>query len=102
RAAGAAAGEPGARQGPAPLPHPLADLRRMRAIAVLPPLRTRFLRADPQGFPKEGRVLRTAIGAERVLAVDVFRETVTLRTDAGDTRVVSLEKLKGEVSGADA
>ena len=53
-------------------------------------------------FPKEGRVLRTAIGAERVLAVDVLRETVTLRTDAGDTRVVSLEKLKGEVSGADA
>src|SRR5213079_2368369 len=53
-------------------------------------------------FPKEGRVLRTALGAERVLAVDVFRETVTLRTDGGDTRVVSLEKLKGEVSGADA
>ena len=53
-------------------------------------------------FPKEGRLLRTAIGAERVLAVDVFRETVTLRTDGGDTRVVSLEKLKGEVSGADA
>lgn len=52
-------------------------------------------------FPKEGRVLRTAVGAERVLAVDVFRETVTLRTEAGDTRVVSLEKLKGEVSGAD-
>jgi cell fate regulator YaaT (PSP1 superfamily) len=52
-------------------------------------------------FPKEGRVLRTAVGAERVLAVDVFRETVTLRTDGGDTRVVSLEKLKGEVSGAD-
>ena len=53
-------------------------------------------------FPKEGRVLRTALGAERVLAVDIFRETVSLRTDGGDTRVVSLEKLKGEVSGADA
>jgi len=53
-------------------------------------------------FPKEGRVLRTALGAERVLAVDIFRETVTLRTDGGDTRVVSLEKLKGEVTGADA
>jgi len=53
-------------------------------------------------FPKEGRVLRTTVGAERVLAVDVFRETVTLRTDEGDTRVVSLEKLKGEVSGDDA
>jgi len=47
-------------------------------------------------------MLHTAVGAERVLAVDVFRETVTLRTDAGDTRVVSLEKLNGEVSGADA
>src|SRR5438034_11415977 len=46
-AAGAAAGEPGARQGPAPLPQPVADLGRMRAIAVLPPLRTRFLCADP-------------------------------------------------------
>ena len=53
-------------------------------------------------FPKEGRVLRTALGAERVLAVDIFRETVTLRTDGGDTRLVSLEKLKGEVTEADA
>ena len=53
-------------------------------------------------FPKEGRVLHTAVGAERVLAVDVFRETVTLRADAGDTRVVSLEKLNSEVSGTDA
>jgi cell fate regulator YaaT (PSP1 superfamily) len=48
-------------------------------------------------FPKEGRLLRTSAGAERVLAVDIFRETVTLRADAGDTRVVALEKLKTEV-----
>ena len=53
-------------------------------------------------FPKEGRVLRTAVGLERVLAVDVFRQTVTLRVDGGDTRVVALEKLKDEVSSADA
>ncbi|HKW41059.1 MAG TPA: regulatory iron-sulfur-containing complex subunit RicT [Gemmatimonadales bacterium] len=51
-------------------------------------------------FPKEGKVLRTAVGAERVLAVDIFRETVTLRTDEGETRVVSLEKLKAEVADA--
>jgi cell fate regulator YaaT (PSP1 superfamily) len=51
-------------------------------------------------FPKEGKVLRTAVGAERVLAVDIFRETVTLRTEEGDTRVLSLEKLKGEVADA--
>src|SRR5439155_27094953 len=50
-------------------------------------------------FPKEGKVLRTAVGLERVLAVDIFRERVTLRAeDAGDTRVVSLEKLKEEVA----
>ena len=51
-------------------------------------------------FPKEGKTLRTRVGAERVLAVDIFRETVTLRTDDGDTRVVSLETLKTEVADA--
>jgi cell fate regulator YaaT (PSP1 superfamily) len=51
-------------------------------------------------FPKEGRVLHTAVGAERVLAVDIFRETVTLRSEDGDTRVLSLEKLKAEVADA--
>ena len=50
-------------------------------------------------FPKEGRVLHTRLGAERVLAVDVFRETVTLRAESGDTRVVALEKLKDDVIG---
>jgi len=49
-------------------------------------------------FPKEGKVLRTSVGLEKVLAVDIFRETVTLRTDAGDTRVVALERLKEEVA----
>jgi len=51
-------------------------------------------------------VLRTGVGPERVLAVDIFRETVTLRSEGegGDTRVVSLEKLKDEIarSGGDA
>ncbi len=51
-------------------------------------------------FPKEGKVLRTAAGAERVLAIDIFRDTVTLRKDDGDTRVLSLEKLKAEVADA--
>jgi cell fate regulator YaaT (PSP1 superfamily) len=48
-------------------------------------------------FPKEGKTLRTGAGLEAVLAVDVFRDTVTLRAAGGDTRVVSLEKLKEEV-----
>jgi hypothetical protein len=40
------------------------------------------------------------VGAERVLAVDIFRETVTLRTDDGDTRVLSLETLTAEIADA--
>lgn len=49
-------------------------------------------------FPKEGKVVRAGVERERVLAVDIFRETVTLRTEAGDTRVVALEQLKQEVA----
>ncbi len=48
-------------------------------------------------FPKEGKALRTGVGLEQVLSVDIFRETVALRSEAGDTRVVALEKLKTEV-----
>lgn len=48
-------------------------------------------------FPKEGKTLRTKVGLEKVLAVDLFRKTVTLRAEAGDTRVVALERLKEEV-----
>jgi cell fate regulator YaaT (PSP1 superfamily) len=47
-------------------------------------------------FPKEGKVLRTSVGLERVLAVDIFRERVTLRGDEGSTRILPLEQLKTE------
>lgn len=45
-------------------------------------------------FPKEGKTVRTAEGMERVVAIDIFRERVTLRSEAGSTRVVSLDQLK--------
>ena len=48
-------------------------------------------------FPKEGKALRTAVGLERVLAIDIFRERVTLRAEEGGTRVVPLEQLKAEL-----
>jgi len=44
-------------------------------------------------FPKEGKVVRTPEGLERVLAIDIFRERVTLRADDGSTRVVPLEHI---------
>jgi len=47
-------------------------------------------------FPKEGKTIRTAAGNERVVSVDIFRERVTLRAEEGDggTRVVPLEELR--------
>jgi cell fate regulator YaaT (PSP1 superfamily) len=48
-------------------------------------------------FPKEGRVVLTAAGEEKVLAIDIFRESVTLVTAEGGQRCISLAQFKGEV-----
>ena len=48
-------------------------------------------------FPKEGKVLQTAGGNEKVAAIDIFRETVTLRAEDGSPRTVALGDLKKEV-----
>ncbi|HMA44345.1 MAG TPA: regulatory iron-sulfur-containing complex subunit RicT [Gemmatimonadales bacterium] len=51
-------------------------------------------------FPKEGKVLQTAVGPERVLAVDIFRDRVTLRSEEHGMRVVALERLREELGEA--
>ena len=51
-------------------------------------------------FPREGKILRTAQGEERVVAVDIWRDTVTLRNSEGLRRAVALESLKREVSSS--
>jgi cell fate regulator YaaT (PSP1 superfamily) len=48
-------------------------------------------------FPKEGKVLATAKGEEKVLANDIFRERVTLRALDGEVRVVPLGDLRREL-----
>ncbi|MDA1082197.1 MAG: regulatory iron-sulfur-containing complex subunit RicT [Gemmatimonadetes bacterium] len=45
-------------------------------------------------FPKEGKIVRTALGEEKVVSLDIFRETVTLRSAGGDARIVPLDELK--------
>src|SRR5829696_3414655 len=50
-------------------------------------------------FPKEAKVLVTALGEEKVVANDIFGERVTLRNVEGETRVVSLADLKREMAG---
>jgi hypothetical protein len=48
-------------------------------------------------FPKEGKILTTAKGEEKVLAIDIFRERLTLRTAEGETRVVPLAEFNSEM-----
>lgn len=47
-------------------------------------------------FPKEGKILTTSVGDEKVAAIDIFHERVTLRTAEGDTRVLSLADFNRE------
>jgi cell fate regulator YaaT (PSP1 superfamily) len=48
-------------------------------------------------FPKEGRILVTVRGEEKVIANDIFRERVTLRSSEGDIRVVPIADLGREL-----
>jgi len=48
-------------------------------------------------FPKEGKTLLTAVGEERVMAVDILRERVFLRGPEGASRVVLLVELRQEI-----
>jgi hypothetical protein len=48
-------------------------------------------------FPKEGKLLTTAVGEEKVISNDIFRERVTLRTAAGEYRTIALALLRHEL-----
>ena len=51
-------------------------------------------------FPKEGKVLKTSKGEEKVVANDIFRERVTLRGVEGEVRLLALAELRAEVDAA--
>ena len=48
-------------------------------------------------FPREGKTLRTSKGEEKVIAVDIWGERLTLRGTDGDRRTLPLAELKEEV-----
>jgi cell fate regulator YaaT (PSP1 superfamily) len=56
-----------------------------------------FYVAARKRFPKEGKTIRTAMGPERVIAVDIFRERVFLRSEEQGSRIIPLLQLKDEV-----
>ncbi|HUF65307.1 MAG TPA: regulatory iron-sulfur-containing complex subunit RicT [Gemmatimonadaceae bacterium] len=47
-------------------------------------------------FPKEGKIFQTARGEEKLIAVDIFNERLTLRSVEGETRAVSLAVFQEE------
>lgn len=52
-------------------------------------------------FPKEGKILTTSLGEEKVISCDIFNERITLRTAEGDSRVITLSELRADVEGLD-
>ncbi|MGN6393003.1 MAG: PSP1 domain-containing protein [Gemmatimonadales bacterium] len=56
-----------------------------------------FYVAARRRFPKEGKLVTTSLGAERVIAVDIFRERVFLRSDEQGSRIIPLVQLRDEV-----
>jgi cell fate regulator YaaT (PSP1 superfamily) len=48
-------------------------------------------------FPKEGRTVHTTRGAEKVIAVDIFRERVFLKSEEHGARFLTLGELAGEL-----
>ncbi len=51
-------------------------------------------------FPREGKALVTLKGREKVVAIDIWRDRVTLRAEDGERRTIDLEALKQEVDQA--
>jgi cell fate regulator YaaT (PSP1 superfamily) len=48
-------------------------------------------------FPKEGRVIVTTFGEEKVVLNDIFRDQVTLKTPTGEERIIPLAQLRKEL-----
>ena len=53
-------------------------------------------------FPREGKTVRTPLGAERVISIDIWRSTVTLQDEQRQRRTVDLEQLKTEMAAQPA
>jgi cell fate regulator YaaT (PSP1 superfamily) len=47
-------------------------------------------------FPKEGKIVPTSLGEAKVVSIDIFHESVTLRNVEGDTRTITLSEFKTE------
>ena len=51
-------------------------------------------------FPKEGKIVPTSRGEEKVVSIDIFHETITLRNVEGEVRILGLADFRQESEGA--
>ena len=58
-----------------------------------------FYVAARKRFPKQGKIVQTLQGDEKVDATDIFRDLVTLRNPAGEVRVIPLAQFRRELAG---
>jgi cell fate regulator YaaT (PSP1 superfamily) len=56
-----------------------------------------FYVAARKRFPKEGKTIRTIVGVEKVIAVDIFRERVFLKNEERGSRIIPLAQLRIEL-----
>jgi cell fate regulator YaaT (PSP1 superfamily) len=49
-------------------------------------------------FPREGKTVRTAQGAEKVIGIDIWHDQVTLLNESKQRRIVKLEALRAEMA----
>jgi len=59
-----------------------------------------FYLASRKRFPKEGKLVQTLRGPEKVVAVDIFRERVLLRSDEHGSRSIPVVALREEMGQA--
>jgi hypothetical protein len=58
-----------------------------------------FYAAARKRFPKEGKIVTTAVGEEKIALNDIFNERVTLRNAEGESRTITLVEYKAEIAG---
>ena len=51
-------------------------------------------------FPREGKTVRTKLGPEKVIGIDIWRDQVALLDEARQRRVLTLDELRAEMSAA--
>jgi cell fate regulator YaaT (PSP1 superfamily) len=61
-----------------------------------------FYVASRRRFPREGKALDTSLGKEKVVAVDIFRERVFLRSEEHGPRIIPLVQLREELEASAA